>query len=249
MDLSVRRASGADVLAAARKLAAAIAAGALAGFAIGGVGGRVAMLVLRLTSDPQLHGLQTDDDFTIGIVSGSTIFLLGVTTVIGTLGGVAYLLARPWLPERIRPWIWGALGALFGGANIVRPGGIDFTLLDPLPLAVAMFVAIPAAGAVATSLLAERFLRPESRFHRSWLALGLLAFLLLPVAASGLQTGGPLGFLAVVPLGAVLIWFGAASLLARAWRSTPVVWLGRAALVAVAVRATVELVRDARTIL
>lgn len=245
----IGRTSGSSVLAAARKVAAAIAAGALGGFAIGGVGGRLAMLVLRLTSDPGLHGLQTDDGFTMGVVSGSTAFLLGFATLIGAMGGVAYLLARPWLPPPLRPWVWGVLGALYGGANIVRPGGIDFTLLDPLPLAVAMFVAIPAVGAVATSLLAERFLRPASCFHRSRAALGLLAFLPFVVVGIGVQAGDPVGLLALVVLGTALVWRGAGPWLARAWRSPPVVWLGRAALGAVAIASAAELVRDARTIL
>ena len=39
----------------------------MAGLLVGGVGGRVAMLLLRLTSDPRLRGLETDDGFTIGV--------------------------------------------------------------------------------------------------------------------------------------------------------------------------------------
>jgi hypothetical protein len=40
------------------------------------VGGRLAMLLLRLTSDPVLRGVSTDDGFTIGRFSAQTIFLL-----------------------------------------------------------------------------------------------------------------------------------------------------------------------------
>src|SRR4051812_9751298 len=151
------------VVARLKQLAVATAAGAAAGFSIGGVGGRLAMLLLRLTSDPTLHGLKTDDGFTIGIVSRETIFLLTATTVIGAAGGALYFLARVVLTERSAPWVWGALGATIGGATILRPNGIDFTLLEPLPLAVAMFVAIPAAGAAATGVLTERWLRRRPR--------------------------------------------------------------------------------------
>jgi hypothetical protein len=244
--VSVGTHAGTDVLAAARRLAAAIAAGALAGALVGGVGGRIAMLVLRLTSDPSLRGRLTDDGFTIGIVSSGTVFLIGLTTVLGAMGGTVYLLVRPWLPRRLRPWVFGGLTGLVGGASIIRPGGIDFTLLDPLPLAVAMFVAIPAAGGGAISLLAERFLRDDSRFHRSWGSLVLLV-LVLPLGLIGLR--GPVGFLALIAVGALILLVGWGPGLARLWSSTPVKWIGRAALAVVATRAGVELIRDITTIL
>ncbi|HYF10911.1 MAG TPA: hypothetical protein VEC09_01265, partial [Actinomycetota bacterium] len=98
-----------DLLAGPRRLAVASAAGAAAGFVIGGIAGRLAMLVLRLTSDPSLHGLPTDDDFTIGVVSGETAFLLIASAVIGAAGGVVYLAIRSWLPERMRPWMAAVL--------------------------------------------------------------------------------------------------------------------------------------------
>ncbi|GBC87242.1 hypothetical protein HRbin12_01245 [bacterium HR12] len=241
-----------SLLTASRRAAAALAAGALAGFLVGGVGGRLGMLVLRLTSSPALHGAKTDDGFTIGVVSGETTFLLGVTTVLGALGGLAYLIARSWLPERLRPWGWGLLGALVGGSAIVRPDGIDFTLLDPLPLALAMFVAIPAAGAAVTSLLAERFLRPTSWFLRSSAALPLLLLPTLFVLTLGLRSGGPLGLpalLALLALASFLLSTGVGRTIARLWRSAPVAWLGRAALLSAAISAGVSLVRDAAAIL
>ena len=82
-----------------RRLGAAVAAGALAGAVIGGIGGRLVMLLLRLTSDPSLHGRLTDDGFTIGVVTFGTLFLLVLTTVGGATGGAAYLAIRSWLPR------------------------------------------------------------------------------------------------------------------------------------------------------
>ena len=236
-----RRAEG--TLMAARRLSAALAAGALAGILVGGVGGRVAMFVLRLTSDPALRGRLTDDGFTIGIVSTSTLFLLGATTILGAMGGLAYLLVRRWLPEPLRPWLFGTLTGLVGGAAILRPGGIDFTLLDPLALAVAMFIAIPALGGAVTSVLAERFLRDGSAFRRSRIAFAPLVFL-VPIAL----IGGPIGLLAI---GAVvlLVLMLAATDLARPLSSTPVTWLGRAGLVAVGTLAFVGLAKDVSAIL
>ena len=134
-----------SLLGAASFLSIGVAAGFLAGLIIGGVGGRFAMFVLRLTSDPALHGIKTDDDFTIGIVSGQTMFLLAATALAGTMGGVLYLVARHWIPHDARGWgsalFFGSIGAAFA----IRPGGVDFTLISPLPLAIAMFIALPAA--------------------------------------------------------------------------------------------------------
>ncbi len=235
-----------------RRLAACVAAGALAGLVMGGIGGRLAMLVLRLTSSPTLHGLTTDDGFTIGIVSAQTGFLLMVTTLVGAMVGAGYLVVRGWLPERSRPWLAGALGALVGGARILRPEGIDFTLLDPLPLAVAMFLAIPAGVGVATSLLAERFLRDGSVFARSRLAFVSLVLLLpvVPIALGDLR--GPVGLslaLAVVATVALVAIAGRRRMLGRIWASEPVVWIGRAVLAAAAAASSVELARDVSSIL
>ena len=47
------------------------AAGAIAGLLIGGIGGRLAMLLLRLTSDEIVLGLTSDDGFEIGVVTAT----------------------------------------------------------------------------------------------------------------------------------------------------------------------------------
>lgn len=224
--------------ATARPVAAAAVAGFSTGAVIGGIGGRLAMFVLRLTSEPSLHGLKTDDDFTIGIFSGETLFLVIVTTVLGIIGGLVYLVVRGWLPDRARPWLFGGLTGIVGGATVIRPGGIDFTLLDPLPLAVAMFIALPAVYGVAVSLLSERFLARDSAFSRSKVGIAGLV-LLLP-----LSLFGPIG-LAVVALIVAVVMLGRASPeIASLWTSPPVAWIGRAGLTAVAVVWGVALVRD-----
>jgi hypothetical protein len=143
----------------------------------------------------------------------------------------------------------GILGALVGGARIVRPGGIDFTLLDPLPLAVAMFIAIPAGVGIATSLLAERFLRDGSTFQRSRAALASLV-LLVPVVTLPVSVGkqAPPVLLAEAAIVALVALAYRRGQLARVWSSVPVVWLGRAALAAAAVTSSIELARDVNAI-
>src|SRR5881628_2063249 len=115
--MSVEAATPKESLSAtARPVAAAAVAGFFTGAVIGGIGGRLAMFVLRLTSDPALRGLKTDDEFTIGIFSRDTLFLLLATAFLGVVGGLVYLVVRLWLPERARPWLFGGLAGIVGGA-------------------------------------------------------------------------------------------------------------------------------------
>ena len=184
-----------------RRLSIGVSTGPMAGLVIGGVGGRLAMFVLRLTSSPSLHGVETDDGFTIGVFSLATLFLLLVTAAIGVLAGLLYLVVRTWLPGRMRPWLLGALGGVVGGALMIQPDGLDFRLLEPLPLAVAFFVAIPAGCAFAISVHVERRFADAddgTRASATWM-VGLLPLVLLLAM-------GPLGFaLVAISIGAGLV--------------------------------------------
>ena len=121
------------------------------------------MFVLRVTSDTSLHGVKTDDDFIIGRFSAETLFLIIATAALGVLGGIVYLGVRTWLPERQRAPLAGVFGGIVGGALVISPDGLDFTRLEPLPLAVAMFIALPALYGATMSLFVERLLREDSR--------------------------------------------------------------------------------------
>jgi len=205
-------------------LAAGVAAGFLSGLVIGGIGGRLAMLLLRLTSDPALHGTISDDGFTIGRVSTETLFLLAATAMLGVLGGVVYLFVRSWVPPRIRPWGSAALFGVVGATFALRPGGVDFTLLEPAVLAVAMFVVLPAVFGFVLSRLTERLLR-SSRFRGSWVFLAAL----LPLVPLALFSG--VG--AFIAIAAVAAWVAARSApgLVTLWTSTAAIWIGRALLI------------------
>jgi hypothetical protein len=69
-----------ELLAWARRIGAAVAAGMLAGLVVGGIGGRVAMFTLRVTSSSRVTGIESDDGFRIGQISTATFFLLLITT-------------------------------------------------------------------------------------------------------------------------------------------------------------------------
>lgn len=186
-----------DLRRGAARLSAGLWAGILSGFVIGGIGSRLAMFVLRITSDPALDGAKTDDGFVIGEFTGDTGFLVLFATALGAMGGVAYLALRPWLPERWRGLLVAVFGGAVGGTNILHPDGIDFSVLEPLWLAIVMFIAIPTLGAFVIHVLAERFLeRTRGRVAPSWV-LAVLPLL-------GLLALGPLG--PVVLVVATILW-------------------------------------------
>lgn len=133
-----------------------VTVGLIAGLFVGGVGSRLAMLVLRLTSPHSVVGVQSDDDFRIGQVTlGGTYSLLVVGVAFGILGAALYRLLAPWL---IGPSWFRSLTTALGcgavvGSMLVHTDGIDFRVLKPTWLAIALFVAIPATfGAVVGPL-------------------------------------------------------------------------------------------------
>jgi hypothetical protein len=232
----------------ARPIAAAAVAGFTMGALIGGLGGRLAMLVLRLTSDPSLHGVETDDGFTIGVISSQTTFLIVITAVFGAVGGLVYVVVRTWLPSGRRAPAYGALSGVVGGSLVIHPDGLDFTVLDPLWLAIVMFIAIPAGYGFAVAALVERWLRTTSTaFSRAWqvgLVLVGLILVLLPIALRG---GQGLIVVLVIVLAIAVVRRSPAAVYFLG--SPPVVWLGRIGLLGIGVYAGVSLVSDVIDIL
>jgi len=194
------------------------------------------MFVLRVLSDDSLRGRETDDGFTIGAFTGETLFLVVVTAFLGTVGGLVYLGLREWLPPNRRAGLFGLLCGAVGGTFVIRPDGVDFTVLRPLFLAVGMFVALPAAYGVSLSLITERLVRSlgSRPNRRSWLPLLGLGPLIL---------GGPFGVAAVVVL-ALIIGINRSGVVVHIWRSRPLTALGRGAYAATLAGGAILLGRD-----
>ncbi len=74
----------------------------------------------------------------------------------GIILGLLYALARRFLPQRGRLSAFAAVTAALGGATFVHADGIDYALLDPLWLAIAFFVALPALAGLSVAWLVER---------------------------------------------------------------------------------------------
>lgn len=151
------------MLPAFKRLGIAVLAGATSGFVAGGIGGRVFMFVLAQLN-PEESGVRTDDGFEMGqfTVSG-TLNLLVITTIIGVIGGLVFLALRglrfgpPWFRVLSMP-----VGAtIVVGSLLVHSEGVDFTLLEPLWLAVAMTLSVPFAYTLMLAALADRWLGDE----------------------------------------------------------------------------------------
>jgi len=164
---------GKSAALAARRMGAVTALGALLGLLVGGVGGRLAMMLLARLN-PEATGVTSDDGFTMGQFTFSdTVNLLLLGTLLGVVGAGVYVLLRG---LRIGPrWFQilciGAGPAVVIGALIVHPDGVDFRLLEPTWLAIGLFVAIPGVYAALLTVYAERVLRPGGWWQRAPLAL------------------------------------------------------------------------------
>lgn len=168
-----------------RLVSATVIIGAIGGFTIGGLGGRLAMRILFITSDSSVKGLESDDGFEIGrFTLGNTVSLLIVTTFIGVLAALLYLLAHPFVVRLgVNAVAWTALFyGVIGASLMVHPDGVDFRRLDPVALGIVMFVAICAGFGAAVAAFLGRATQPGGWPERaSWWVLGPpLAFLVVP---------------------------------------------------------------------
>jgi hypothetical protein len=226
------------------RLRVSVLGGGLLGLAIGGVGGRLAMGLLRLTSPDSARGVETDDGFVIGQVTLNGVLTLCVlTTIAGIVGAFVYRLVAPSLigPPGLR-YLTCALGAgLVVGAILVHPDGVDFTLLEPAALAIAFFVAIPAAFGAAIGPLLERWDRRDAWVNRGWqkwlLPLAVLAFAFLAIP------------LVLVAAAVVIIWAALAPVVTTLRSSRFVRNLLRAAWAGIALWGGIVLVQDVAEIL
>ena len=166
--VTVRR----DAAAVAWWVLVGAASGAIAGALVGGVGGRLAMLLLRLTSPDDVIGMISDDGFEIGVFSFDTAQLVLAMAMLGAINGVLYAALRGAIPRKLRLPLWSVFAAALGGASIVHDDGVDFAFLEPAALAIALFVLLPGAAAALVVLLVERWMRVEPWSDRR-LSIGL----------------------------------------------------------------------------
>jgi len=220
-------------------------AGISTGVVVAGIGGRLAMLTLRLTSHPRVIGVQSDDDFTIGrLTFFGTYNLLVLGAAFGVIGAALYQWVRPWLigPRWFRYLTVGvACGAVIG-SMLIHADGIDFRALTPTWLAIALFITLPFLYGVAVAWTVDRLDRQGS-FARE----GRARFIVAPILAV-------LFPLTLVLLGVALlvlcVWVPARD----AWHDhgtavpRPLTYVVRGAWLAIATLGLIALVNDIRDI-
>lgn len=146
-----------------------IVAGIAYGVVVAGIGSRLAMFVLRVTSPDAVNGIQSDDDFTIGrFTLTGTYNLLLIGAAVGLIGAGVYRLVRQRLvgPVWFRRLTTGLASGVVVGSMLVHADGIDFRLLKPTWLAVGLFIALPAVFGVFIGPVVDRVGRPDSSTRR-----------------------------------------------------------------------------------
>lgn len=179
---------------AARRLAAVAAAGTLLGLLVGGVGGRLAMMVLA-RMNPRATGVTSDDGFSIGqLTLAGSLNLLLVGALLGALGAAVYAVLRALMigPRWFQVLSVSVGPAIVVGEQLVHVDGVDFTFLQPAWLAIVMFVLIPGVYAALLTVVAERWIAPDRFFARGRLPLALaplLAFVPLAPLLAAISVG------------------------------------------------------------
>ena len=187
-ELPTRRVAAIDGL---RVLAANLAAATVAGFLVPGVAGRLLMRVLGATSGDRAQGRLTEADEVVGEITfgGSLAFVLFVGVLLPVFSTLPYLLIRRILPATA--WAAGLvygliLLALVGTADPLSPDNVDFDILRPLPLAIALIsvtALLYGTTFVALSSHFESGLRDPGKRRARYGPFAAFVWLMLPPMA------------------------------------------------------------------
>lgn len=140
-------------------LRAGVVSGALCGFLVGGIGGRIVMRVIALI-DESTDGAEAEFG-TIGEVTvGGTFTLAVLATLAGTIGGAIYVAIRRWLPSSrvTRGLFFGLL--MMSGPGVIAVSEVDLQIVEPALPIFGMFVALILLYGIGVSLLADRLQVP-----------------------------------------------------------------------------------------
>jgi hypothetical protein len=159
--LTVPQSAVAAAQDAVRSVATVLAAGLVAGVLVVGLGGRLVMRILGATSGDRAQGRRTEADEVVGEITfgGSLGFVLFVGLLVPAGASLLYLAFRRFLPGPA--WIGGSIFGLlllatFGVNDPLSSDNVDFKILAPLPLAVALVMATALLFGVTFAALAAR---------------------------------------------------------------------------------------------
>ena len=116
----------------------------VSGVLVGGLGGRVVMSVSARAAGVEMAGRLTENGNTIGVftVGGTIALVLFGGLLGGMIGSVGVVASDPWLR-----WMGGFRGVGYGAVVLALFGydtfaSVDFLILDPVGLNVAMFLGL-----------------------------------------------------------------------------------------------------------
>ena len=222
-----------------------VVSGISAGIVLIGIGSRLAMLLLRVTSPDRVRGVESDDGFIIGQVTlaGSyNLMLLGAA--FGVIGAAAYLMVSPWLigPNWFRRLTTGLAAAAVVGSMLVHADGIDFTVLKPTWLAIGVFIALPGLFGALVGVVVDAVRQPGS-----WTAQGRRRWI-LPLI---LVVCFPLTIVVILVAGAIFgswVLVSDLAVIGRVRSSAPYALVVRAGWLVIAILGLVAIVNDTRAI-
>jgi hypothetical protein len=158
----------------------------ISGIVVGGIGGRVVMSVSARAAGEEMIGRVTENGNVVGefTVGGTIALIVFVGLLGGMLASVAVVASDPWLR-----WLGPFRGIGFGLVVLAVFGydtfaSIDFLILDPVSLNVAMFLALIIGFGLAVvgfqRLLDRKLPGPTDREQMGWIiVVGLGAMPLL----------------------------------------------------------------------
>ncbi len=134
-----------------RQVALLGTASVVAGVVVGGVGGRLVMRVSAMAAGSEAAGLVTENGNTVGeiTVGGTVVLIVFGGGLGGLLASIVIVAAEPWLK-----WMGPLRGLGFGLVTLAAYFSfdtLDFRLIDPPALNVAMFVGLFVAYGLAVS--------------------------------------------------------------------------------------------------
>ncbi len=165
------------------ELRVVVVGGISLGVVVAGIGSRLAMFLLRLTSPEYVIGVTSDDGFTIGeFTLGGTYNLLALGAAVGILGAAVYRMVAPRLigPRWFRRLTTGLAAAAVVGAMLVHADGIDFRVLGPTWFAIGLFVGLPGLFGLLIGPVVDSVASPGS-----WTAYGRRRWVLPVLLVAG----------------------------------------------------------------
>jgi hypothetical protein len=233
-----------------RDIARGGVAGAVTGFVVAGLGGRIVMRLAALIV-PTSAGRFTENGNQIGDItlSGSLGLILVGGLFFGLLGGTVWVVVAPWIPGTgfRRAIVAMPIAVALTGVALVRGENPDFLILRHDALVVAMLLALVALAGLSIALvdgwLEHRLPRPGASVRTDSL-YGLVtlagAVLILPIVVQGYLVEETRLGIALVGVGLATLAWWALRFKGRERPPTNLLIAGRAAVLAAVVFGVLE---------